>query len=92
MLSLGPCQHCGWKRGNCPRHLCSSCYSIKLVRLKYPTKTEVKFTADARDHDDINHPMPTPTSVMPGPGKVSVLAERWEAGEQLFHPLDAHGE
>jgi hypothetical protein len=32
---------------------------------------------------------PQPTRVPPGPAKVPILAARYEAGEQLFHPEDA---
>jgi hypothetical protein len=30
-----------------------------------------------------------PTTVKPGPAKVAVMAARAEAGEALWHPLDA---
>lgn len=34
-------------------------------------------------------PLPKPTNVPPGPDKVSVLYERLEAKQQLWHPADA---
>jgi len=35
-------------------------------------------------------PLPTtPTDIPPGPDKVAVLAARYAAGEQLYHPRDA---
>jgi hypothetical protein len=35
------------------------------------------------------HLPPVPTAALPGPEKVAVLAERFRAGLELFHPADA---
>lgn len=81
------CKHCAKKRANRPRGLCWGCYHAPGVKCLYKRR----FVATIEDLI-IPTRMPTPTTAMPGsPEKIEILRQRVEAGEFLFHPMDAKG-
>ena len=84
----GICASCGGEYGAHSmahkRGLCWRCYRCPVIRESQPK----------RSPDDgyglvIPKRMPEPTDVLPGRDKVAVLQKRAQAGEHLWHPLDA---
>ena len=86
------CRHCQKKKASRPRGLCFSCYGQEGVREKYPSTS--KFARLGILDRFGTQPLPTmPTKALPGTTeKVTVLAERAAAGQQLWHPEDARSE
>jgi hypothetical protein len=82
------CRNCGSKFVNRPKGLCWNCYYTPGVRERHESTSKYAFRG-------IGNGMKgglkacEPTTVKPGPAKVAVMAARAEAGEALWHPLDA---
>lgn len=82
------CQHCKKKKANRFRGLCYTCYYTPEIRIAYQPRQKQQMTQRLAD------PVPgycvVPTHHGPGSiGKMEVMAERFAAGANLFHPLDA---
>ncbi len=85
----GECLHCKRLRHLRPRQLCSRCFGSVEVRALYPVSESSSARRGVAGGNQ-SHPLPMPTSAMPGSeGKIRVLAERAAAGERLWHPDDA---
>jgi len=83
------CRHCRKRRANKCRNLCWTCYYTPGVRDQYPITS--KFGRRSCVPDFLRAaPLPVPTDALPGsPEKVRVLADRYNKGLALHHPLDA---
>jgi len=66
--------------------LCVTCYANPSIRAKAPEVVKKPSKRAARSRE---RPLPTPTTIPPGPLKAAVIAARAKAGQQLWHPLDA---
>jgi hypothetical protein len=82
------CWNCKRKFCNRPKGLCWRCYYRTDAQSRYVPTSKYALRG-------IGNGMKgglkacEPTSVRPGPEKVAVMAARAEAGESLWHPLDA---
>lgn len=79
------CRHCNKDRGTYPRGLCWNCYYRPEVRSQFSLlkKSTTLVTNSAKK-------LPEPTIAAPGSKeKIAILIKRAEAGEMLWHPLDA---
>jgi len=87
------CRHCHRKPVNRPRGMCWNCYYTPGVRNHYGCRDVGGSSRKGLALDNAEPPpCPAPTTILPGPAKVAVLAARAEAGVSLFHPQDAGGE
>jgi hypothetical protein len=84
------CRHCRERSVSRARGLCHACYSMPNVRDLYPARVTT-FSRRGPGAGYRNAPPPDrPTNALPGsPEKIAVLEERVEAGEALWHSLDA---
>lgn len=88
------CQHCKRERVAYRRRLCKWCYDDKSVRDLYPIDTpQERAKLRGIDLQGVKRPLPEkPTKFLPGTeGKIRVMSERAERGEELWHPKDNLG-
>jgi hypothetical protein len=78
------CQHCGRRPANRPRQLCWTCYYAPGVKDQYAPLSSHREGLGLRSPSGL----PRPTSIAPGPRKVSILCARAELGFELWHPDD----
>ena len=84
-----PCIHCGNEEANRRRGLGPRCYSNLEIRQSYAVRTLTKKPDMGLCLEDIEPPPPAdPTTIVPGPEKVAILAARAEMGTGLWHPGD----
>ena len=87
------CKHCRTHKANRPRGLCWTCYYTPVIRARYDWRNVGGSGNRGISNGNFDPPpCPEPTSVMPGPAKVAILAARAEAGVSLWHPRDTQGE
>lgn len=85
------CRACGRNAAVRPaRGLCDRCARNPDVLAAHPVlKSYRSSRRGVAGGNPATRPLPVPTDIPPGPGKVDVLAERARAGFALFHPRDA---
>jgi hypothetical protein len=88
-MVMAKCRHCYKHKANRPRGLCWRCFYQPGLKEQYPSTSKYAYRGVADRNGRC--PLPSePTQVRPGtPEKMTVLEQRAERGESLFHPADA---
>jgi hypothetical protein len=83
------CRHCHMAAGDRSKGLCSQCYYDEAIRVQYPSESPYGHRGTGYKVKKGSMPR-TATRELPGtPAKIAVLEERAQAGQTLWHPLDA---